>query len=327
MSAKPTEFLRVSYSSLNTYDSCKRKFEFDKLYPKRDRSGEDWYAAEVGKALHAGYQAFLIHGNRERSIWEFMLAFPFELEFSQENDYRSFEASLATLELMFDESKMQEYKLAQIRRPNTPEEIELGLTEGVVVPAIEVPFAIRFNGLVLPDGRGIEFIGFIDAILIHYMTGLFRTLDIKTTRMHVDDATAKFQFDTQQVPYGLVVEHVTNESVDSFEVLYLDSYIDIVEPDAKFYPFMKTREDIDEWVMNKIMQFQDIIRFLKMDYFPRREGGCMFYNKPCRHLEPCISRDREALTHWFLMGEEPGTDRDSKFMPWIVAEIDVGELV
>ena len=62
---QPTDFLRVSYSSLNTFASCNRKFEFDKLYPRRERVLEDFYAADVGKALHAGYQDFLIKGDKE----------------------------------------------------------------------------------------------------------------------------------------------------------------------------------------------------------------------------------------------------------------------
>lgn len=323
--ATPTEYLRVSYSSLNTAASCWRKFEFHKLYPRiASPWDDDNYAADVGKALHAGFQGYLTHGNREQAIWEFMLAFPYEAEFSQDNDYRSFEASLATLEEMFDESKLQEYELAMIRRPSTPAEIASGIIDGVVVPAIEVPFSIRFNGLTLPDGRGIEFIGFIDAIMRHHMTGLFRSLDIKTTRMNTKDSTGKFIFDSQQTPYGLVIEHIAGQPVEQFEVLYLDSYIDIVEPRAVFYPFMRSRTDIEEWVANRVIQFQSLIRFMELGYFPRTDGGCMFYNKPCKYLEPCMSRDREALIHWFTLGAEVVKDKDADFMPWIVAEIEVG---
>lgn len=319
----PTEFLRVSYSSLNTLDSCDRKFEFDKLYPKRERLGEDWYAADVGKALHAGFQDYLIHHDKEQAIWKFMCEFPFESEFSQPNDYRNFDASLAVLEEMFIEAKLQEYELARIIRPNTPSEVEAGLTGGVEVPAIEVPFSIRFNNFVLPDGRGIEFIGFIDAIMRHYSTRMFRTLDIKTSRMALKDSTAKYKFDAQQVPYGLVVDQIAQGQVDEFEVLYLDSYIDLLEPKVTLYPFVKKRQDIEEWFTNTLLKAQRIKQFMAADYFPRRAGGCVFFNKPCRYLEICESRDREFLTEWFLMGEEPGKDRDDGFQPWIIAEINV----
>lgn len=310
-STQPTEPFRVSYSSLNSFSSCNRKFEFDKLYPKRARLGDN-YAADVGSAIHTGFQGFLTHGDREQAIWEFMQAFPFQGEFMQDNDYRGFNASLCTLEEMFNEVKLQEYKLAEIKKP-----------DGTVVPAIEVPFEIRFKGLTLPDGRGISFTGFIDAIMQSHMTGLFRTLDIKTSRMSLRDATGKYKWDTQQIPYGIVVDHVAQGEVDAFEVLYLDCYIDLVEPRVTLYPFVKSREDINEWCVNKVLQFEQIKRFVAMDYFPRTDNGCLFYNSPCRYLEVCGSRDRQALTDWFLM-DEPAKEEEP-FEPWIIAEIEVGE--
>ena len=303
--------LRVSYSSLGTFASCARKFEFDKLYPKRERGG-DWYAADVGKALHAGFQHWLTHGDQDQAIWEFMLAFPYESECLQTNDYRGFDASLATLEAMFAETKMTEYDLAKIKKP-----------DGTIVPAVEVPFEIRFKGVTLPDGRGVSFIGFIDAVMQHQVTGLFRTMDIKTSRMSVKDATAKYKFDTQQIPYGIVVDHVAQGAVDAFEVLYLDSYIDLLEPRVTLYPFMKSRLDVNEWCINKMIQIESLQKFMAADYFPRTDNGCMFYNSPCRHMEPCMSRDRESLVEWFLLGEPPAEDRDNLFEPWIIADIEV----
>lgn len=302
--------LRVSYSSLNTFASCARKFEFDKLYPKRVRTNEDWYAADVGSALHAGFQHYLSHRNQDDAIWAFMESFPFAAEFMQDNDYRSFEASLSTLEAMFDEAKLDDYDLAKIRTPG-----------GEIVPAIEVPFEIRFKGITLPDGRGISFIGYIDAIMQNMMTGLFRTLDIKTSRMSIKDATGKYKYDTQQIPYGIVVDHVAQGEVEQFEVLYLDCYIDLIQPRVQLYPFMKTRRDIEEWGMNKLIQFEQLRRFMAIDYFPRTDSGCLFYNSPCRYLDPCMSRDRDSVTEWFLMGDEPR--QEEPFEPWIIADIEV----
>lgn len=307
---------RVSYSSLNTFSTCPRKFEFNKLYPRRTE-WEDGYAAGVGKALHAGYQDYLIHKDRDQAVWTFMLEFPYELESIQSNDYRSFEASLSCLEEMFESIKMEEYELAKIKKP-----------DGEIAPAIEVPFEIRFKGLAippcpaLPEGATLSVTGYIDAIMQHYTTGLFRTLDIKTNRLNLMDATPKYKFDTQQVPYGIVVDHVAQGSVEEFEVLYLDCYVDLLEPKVSFYPFKKTRTDIEEWCATKLMQFQQIAKYAAMDFFPRTDSGCLFYNKPCSYMEPCMSRDREALTEWFLLGDEPVKERE--FTPWIVADVDVG---
>jgi len=324
---KPT--LRTSYSSLNVFDSCARKFEFDKFYPKKPRVGDDNYAADVGTAIHAGYQHYLASHDRDESVWHFMRDFPVADEWNQSNDYRSFEAALSTLEEMFDSVKMLEYELARIRRPNTVEEIAAGLTDGVVVPAVEVPFEIRFPGIEIPpcaafpEGAGISIIGYIDAIMQNLGTGMFRTLDIKTSRMNLVDATGKFKFDSQQVPYGIVVDHIAQGEVESFEVLYLDCYIDLLEPRVNLYPFIKTRHDLQDWATNKFIQFQQIARFAGTDYFPRTDGGCLFYNKPCRYLDACQSRDRASLIEWFTLGQEIEESKD-EFFPWIVADINIG---
>ena len=281
----PTDYLRVSYSSLNTYASCPRKFEFSKLYP-RPSHREEYFAASVGTALHAGYQDYLINSDVESATWAFMRKYPFDLELMEDNLNRSFESCLATLDEMLASVQMADYEIAQIRKP-----------DGSVGAAIEVPFELRFDNFRLPDGRGIAFIGYIDAILRNRITSIYRTMDIKTTRMKLNDATPKFQFDSQQVPYGIIVDHVAEGEVDEFEVLYLDCWIDLLEPTAELYPFKKRKQDVQEWITNKMIQFESITRFMESDYFPRTDGGCLFYNRPCQYMEPCQSRDREGLEH------------------------------
>jgi PD-(D/E)XK nuclease superfamily len=306
---EPTEFLSLSYSSLNLADTCMRKFEFNKLYPRRPRDS-DAFAADVGTALHHGYQDYLVNQDLDKATWELMKSYPYMGEFSQRFDDRSLEACIATLEEMTYEANMTEWEVMQIRKP-----------DGEVVPAIEVPFALRLKGIVLPDGRGVEFTGFMDAALRHRGSGDVRTMDIKTHRRTIVDATPKYRYDGQQVPYGIVLEHLTGNPVEEFEVLYLDTYIDLVSPRAQLYPFRKDSEDLQEWLINTVLRVQRIQRAMEMDYFPRTDGGCLSWNRPCYFLEVCQSRDREAITEWMLMGEEP--EQPKRESPWIIAEIDV----
>lgn len=305
----PREYLKVSYSSLNLLDTCERKFEFNKLYPRRARD-PDQFAADVGTCLHKGYQDYLIHQNADSAIWQMMLHYPYLDEFGQRNDDRSLEACVSTLEEMTFDAKMDEYELMTIVRP-----------DGVVVPAIEVPFEIRLKGIDLPDGRGIAFTGFMDAAMRHKGTGLVRTLDIKTHRRTREDATPKYKFDSQQIPYGIVLEHVQGNPVEEFEVLYLDTFVDLVTPRVQLYPFLKDSTDIQEWLINTVLKSQRIQRAMEMDYFPRTDGGCLNWNRPCYFLDICSIRDRDQITDWLLMGDEPEHRVDEQ--PWIVAEIDV----
>lgn len=310
-----TEYLRLSYSSGNTFESCPRKFELDKLYPKRLKR-EDAYAASTGTALHAGYQDFLANHDRDKATWEFMTHFPYELEFQETNDYRSFDACLATFEEMLDSYALGDYALAKIKRP-----------DGLIVPATEVPFEIRFEGVHLPptpkypDGCGVAFIGYIDAIMQNLMTDQYQTLDIKTHRDRTHDRTGKYKFDSQQIPYGIVVDHIAGQTIEQFNVLYLDCFIDILEPKVVRYPFLKSQDDLREWLLTRMMQFQMMERFANGGFFPRTSGGCMFFNRPCRYLEPCMSRDPAVLNEWFLMGETADSSDDG-WEPWVTVTIN-----
>ena len=306
---EPTDFLRLSYSSLNLADTCLRKFEFNKLYPRRVRDS-DAFAADVGTAMHHGYQDYLVNQDLDRAIWMLMKDYPYMGEFEQRFDDRSLESAISTLEEMTHEAGMTEWELMNIKKP-----------DGEVVPAIEVPFALRLKGIVLPDGRGVEYTGFMDAALRHRGHGAVRTMDIKTHRRAVADATPKYKFDSQQVPYGIVLEHLTGEAVEEFEVLYLDTYLDLVSPRVQLYEFRKDSEDLQEWLINTVMRVQRIQRGMEMDYFPRTDGGCLSWNKPCFFLEVCQTRDKEAITEWLMMGEDPASDKREE--PWIIAEIDV----
>jgi hypothetical protein len=315
------DYLRVSYSSLNLLDSCARKFEFNKLFPRRARDF-DTFAADVGTALHRGYQTYLMTRDESKAMWALMQEYPYEAEWNQTVDVRGLQAAVVTLEEMIVSEGMKEWEVAEIKRPNTADEIKSGLTGGVVVPAIEVPFELRLKGLTLPDGRGIAFTGFIDAFLRNTMADdLFRSMDIKTHRRTTRDATAKYKYDSQQVPYGVVLEHIQGKPITEFEVMYLDTFVDLAEPWIEPYHYMKTADDIQEWLLNTVMKCQRIQRFMEMDYFPRTDGGCMSFFRPCFFLDICETRNRKSIEAWLLEGEAAEHRVESE--PWVTAEIEV----
>lgn len=305
-----SKWLRLSYSSLGTLEGCPRKFEFNKLYPQ-PVNNRDSFAADVGSALHAGYQEYLVSRDADKALWELALAYPYALEQLEERDDRGLEACVSTLEEMIDSFAFGEYVLAEIKHP-----------DGRLVPAIEVPFEIRIKGVTLPDGRGIAFVGFIDAIMRHLLTNQFRTLDIKTHRRTLKDANANYVYNAQQIPYGLVIEQVAHpdDDLSAFEVLYLDTYVDLLEPRVTEYEYKKDREDMQEWLTNTILQAQMIQRYQQMNYFPRTSGGCLTWNRPCQYLDVCMSRDKEQITKYLMLGEEEAIPRYT--VPWIVVEID-----
>lgn len=301
------DYLRISHSSLQVESTCARKFEFIKFYP-RNRQYEDAYAADVGSALHRGLQHFLVHGDEDAAVWEFMKEFPYRLEYSEKNDFRSLEAALSTLEEMMSHPILDEYELATIE------------VDGEKRPAVEVPFEIRFPDLILPDGRALAYTGYVDLVMRHKMTERYRSVDIKTNRHSVHDKEPKYKFDAQQDPYGLIVEHMQGNQIDGFDVGYLDCYIDLVNPDVSMWEFEKTREHMEDWLLNIVLAFQRIQRYVELNHFPRTSGGCLAWNRPCPYFQICESKDQQTLMDWFLQGADQAEERP--WNPWVVYEID-----
>ena len=306
---KPSNCLQISYSSGGTADSCMRKFEFRKIYPRR-KQAQDSLPAAVGQALHAGYQTYLATQSEDKAYWSLLETYPYELEYTAYDDKRSLEAAVSTLDKMLAYGNMDEWELLQIQKP-----------DGVIVPATEVPFELILKGIELPDGRGISVIGFMDAAMRSLVTGAKRTLDIKTHRSTLQNADPKYRFDNQQTPYGVVIQHVTQEPCDEFEVLYLDCFVDLQQPRVKLYEYRRDSTDVQEWLANTVLRAQRIQRAMQMDYFPRTDNGCLSFNQACPYLEICQTRDKEAILEYMLMGEEPAAPE--VFEPWIQAEIDV----
>lgn len=306
-----TENLRISYSSLGTAQSCYRKFELQKLYKQPERGFES-IAMSAGTAIHVGYQSYLIHRDLDRAIWDLSLAYP-HINCWDEYDHRSWEACMATLVSMIEHGNHSEWTVAYIKNH-----------EGETVPAIEVPFEIELRGLKTPEGRGVSYVGFMDAIMERFNGRDYRTLDIKTHRSNTKDRTPNFVFDSQQVPYGIAIEHALGREVNEFTVDYLDCFIDIIQSRVVAHEYAKTRADTTEWIVGTILKVKMLLAQMEMDYFLRADHGCMFYNRPCKFLDICTSRDKDTVQKVLLIDGPPAEEKP--WNPWIKCYIDTDDI-
>lgn len=290
--------------------NCLQKLEFRKLYPGQGQTRS--VNADVGKALHAGHQHWMVHQDRERAIAEMMLRYPIDLE-NNPMKPRSVEACYATMNCVMDNVKLDEYEIAQIE-----------CKDGVVRPAIEVPFRIKLKDVFLDKAKTIpfEYIGFIDAILFHRMTGRYLTTDIKTHRNNAYDLSPLYVFSEQQIPYGICLEAVLGKRVEEFDVMYISVYVDILEPSVRCYTFTKTQNDLGEWMLNLAMDIQTYQQCYELEFWPRNGESCMKFGDKCSHIDYCGTRDRETrMAMMFVDGTEP-YERE-EIVPWIEFELDV----
>jgi len=266
------EQFRYSYSSSMTFDSCARKLEFKKFYPSsaRDRS----LPGDVGKALHIGYQSYVVHGDRDRAIFDMQIAYPVDLNSNPTNLW-SVEACYPTLNLMMDSGAFLEYEIA-----------EIVCLDGKTRKAVEVPFQIDIKNFSLSDVRHIPviYVGYIDLILRDRIMNEYLVTDIKTTRNNIIDLTPNYYFDEQCIPYDMILESILGHSLDSLLVKYMSVYVDIDKPKVTPYEFRKSREDIEDWARGLLIDLQKIKMYYNMGWFKRSPKACLAYKRVCEYF-------------------------------------------
>jgi len=304
---KELPWLRVSHSSTNTFAFCPRKFEFQKLYGQgKERPDDDSIPAAVGRAFHRAYQEFVVSHDENRAYYELLRAYPWELALTVQQNRRTWDVVMSTFEEAIKQFHMWDYDIMRFKRP-----------DGVEVPCVELPFELRFLNTEMPGFAGIAFIGYIDLVLLHKATKEILATDIKTHQSTIRDRTAEYMYNSQQIPYGVVVEHLLGNPVESFNVSYHDCHLSLPEPRVQVYEFTKTQGAIQEWLTAKILQFRSIKSMLELELFSRRESGCVAFNYPCKFLDICVSRDSRNIQAWFDQLENKVDD----WNPWIVADV------
>jgi hypothetical protein len=314
--------LRLSYSSLNLFNSCARKFELNKIYRHFQRPRSSGFAAEVGTSLHAGFQNYLIHADETEAKFALLKSFPHELQYYQTNTYRDVNAALSTLESMIENYEAEpELALAYFQD-----------SEGKKKPCIEVPFEIIIEGAEIPGFDQVSLMGYIDAVMLK--SGEFGPLDIKTHRdwdsVNLD---AKYVFNTQQVPYGLVIDHIAGSKQQNFTAIYMDCYVDLIKPRVHFLDYQKDAQKIERWLTEFILTLRQLKNYILLDTFPRTNSGCVSYGSPCYFLDLCEEERRDQLQRYFLSGkiESELTEEElamiareeDRFQPWITIRLPI----
>lgn len=313
----PIDKLVLSHSTRSSFRRCPRLLEFNKLYGDSGRK-EEAFAAEVGKALHEGFQEYLISKNEELAIMKFLIAYPHDMEYEKpENNYnRSLEACYATLMSMINSQYLDQYELVNIKTqlPGNP-----------VMPAIEVPFAIEIVGAPLPIP--VWFVGFIDAIMYDKYEDRFLVNDIKSTRINVTDFSVRYEFDEQTVPYGIILEHVLGREITEFKTSYLSAYIDLESPRTTMYSYIKTQEHINDWYRGLCEDIKRIGKYYGDQWFPRATNGdtCFSFNKPCWFASECSARDPALINRLIGGNVRRGLFHEDQ-VPWVTVKLEYMEV-
>jgi len=302
--------ITMSYSSMNTFDGCARKYQYQKLLGIADVRASNQFAADVGNAMHRAFQDYLIHKDREQAFWVLMKSFP-KYEYNYVNHKRGLLPCFTTLDAMINQAPEMELVKIQLG-----DEIRC---------AIEVPFEIEITNSALSElGYKFFITGAIDALMYDNYKETFKTLDIKTHQNFQTNREAEYEYNSQQTPYSFVLQHIAGKEISSFDVVYLDTFIDILNPRVTEYEYTRYPYDIYEWLQKTANRTHQIARYIKQGNFPRKETGCTFFNKTCKFFEHCRNDDIEDIKQMLLL-ETLGLEPREKEEPWISLQLELPE--
>lgn len=310
-------YLRMSHSSQGLFHGCKRKFEFTKFFPQPEK--EEYWDTMTGSALHAGYQHFLVHRDPDLAVWEMMKNFDLRVHSFKEHEPKTLEACYSTLmALIHHNAGLLQTKVAEIKAPN-----------GDIVPAIEVPFQINLLVDGVPyevaPGLPVIYVGFIDAVLVDFVTGEFIVEDLKTTGRINNDPMVPYMYDEQAIPYSLVLKVALGQDFRQLTMRYLMAKIDLVSPEIVPLDFMRTTDLLQDWAQGLLCDLEEIKRHLEMNWWPRRASHCKSWNTTCKFFDVCGNRDRDFLWEYFSMtqGAKVGGE---EIVPLFTVDLDLGIL-
>jgi len=270
--------LTVSYSSLEVFNTCPRKFELYKIHPmeaERDTSP----ALSLGSAVGVGYARYLELSASNRLGYQEMMD-DVLLE-TWRAYYPALEDNIRSI------SKAHVIVEALMETPWTPNgtddpcDWELASFEGK--PAAELSFCIQLTDT-------IYYTGYLDGVMYSPSTGKYRPLELKTSSL-TNNLEVNFKNSAQGLAYALIIDKLNNNQ-QVFDIHYRVAQLHRTKAEAyrptiyDFY-FHKTLMDRLEWLIGLQMEVKKLGMYLEYNLFPKRGSSCLSWNRPCPFFDVC----------------------------------------
>lgn len=255
---------QLSYSSLLSLHTCPRKFQLYKLRSARaDEDEKSTITFAFGHVVGEGIQLVLEGLPKEKIIWKMFLGWHAGLFAEDPKNMKSFWDAIIAIE-----------RFIALKEQGFLDEYELAYYNGK--PACELSFCIN-----LPDGFRLR--GFVDAVLVHKVSGKILILEVKTTNAaNINPATYKNS--AQAIGYSVVLD-VLYPDLSSYDVLYL-----VYQTKTREYtsiPFMKTYLQRALWIRELLLDVEMIKLYAREEIYPMHGESCVQFFRDCEYLTTC----------------------------------------
>lgn len=265
--------LRLSYSSLELFNTCERKFELEKLL-ENPLAKEESEHLSFGKAYGAGIGTYLSTQDKNMAIFQCWLKyFPLVDNSKGSKKTRAMAVHALTCSFRALDTLLATYEVAEFNN----------------APAIELSFKLNIN-------ETKYFVGHIDVVLRNKTTGKYYILEVKTTGMQLLDLKPLYQNSGQALGYSIALDSIVGEELNEYGVLYFVAQLPASNAQDNLVkihtlPFHKTIVDRLGWFVTLGTDVQRMETLEKLKIFPKRGQSCLKYNRPCNYFGHCDMRN------------------------------------
>ena len=255
----------ISYSSLQTFHTCPRKYQLQKLQADATEDSFDESVTFLfGHIVGEGIQLVLQGLPEEKIIFKLFLAWKLDLFAEDAKRMKSFWYAITAVQ-----------SFISLRNAGLLSGYELYYHNGI--PAVEFSFKIS-----LPED--FYYRGHVDAVLVHSETGEVLVLEVKTSSATTINPAA-YKNSAQAVGYSIVLDSLF-PSLSSYKVCYLVYKTKSLEFEAPF-EFTKTHLQRALWLNELLLDTKTILMYEEAGTYPMRGENCLEFFRECKYFNIC----------------------------------------
>jgi hypothetical protein len=254
--------IKLRHSNLDTLHTCKRKFQIEELM-ENSYARSDTVDTVFGTAYGVGIAVYFVTQDQDKALFEAWLAYKPELESEKKNIPRMLCALMASFPVI--DTLLMEYEVAYFKG----------------APAIELSFRL--------DAGNYYFVGHIDLVLRHRITGVHFILDAKTTALQLLDLSPLYKHSGQALGYSIALDRIVGKELTNYGVLYMVAQLPSKEfrPKIQVMTFEKTLLDRLNWFLALGLNIKQLDMMEELNFYPMEYQGCLRFNRACPHFGVC----------------------------------------
>ena len=268
----------ISYSSLNLFHACPRKFELEKM--GAEKPDFESINFTFGHSLGAGIASLFEYGDLRRAklaaflAWNMALDAEFDI-FEPGSAYKnknSFPHVLEALDKFWGHYLVLsgEWELFYYED-----------SEGNKRPAVELSARVEFP-------HGFVYRIYIDIVLRNKNTHELLVFELKSDGAKWIEE-AKYGNSNQDLSYSVILDKVQPGAV-SFVIWYAVYYKQLEK--WEFFPFPKSRLQKANWIRTVLYDSGNIERCRTDEFFPKQGENCTAWGRRCQHYGSCDISNR-----------------------------------